>query len=324
VSSIFNAPSPLVLVRRYCVSMLEAGEFKLAADGVNEEFLHHAISEAYVELNTNLGLLWDTDTQNLVAGQVYYDRPGHALYNTLHPAQPLQLDLGSDTFVYPKLRNWTYMRERYGEFDDMTPGTPAEFCLAPVTTRAAGLDVGRFVLAPPASVSVTDGWRLTYLRHPGRLDTIHFDTDGAGTTASVTSDGTTVTLSADPGGIGDHAAFGTRTSTSRLPTTWHRVQSKAGAVLTLSDGYIGSTDADALYCLSDCSELEWCSPGLIRPADIGAYVAMRYAEMTNEAMVPVYSEKWEAAVARMRGRNRFNETEMESPVLMAPAIARRR
>lgn len=323
MSSIFNAPSPLVLVRRYVVAMLEAGEFKLAADGVNEEFLHHAISEAYVELNTNLGLLWDTDTQNLVAGQVYYDRPGHALYNTLHPDQPLQLNLGAGSMVYPTLRNWTYMRKRYGEFSEMTPGTPVDFCLEEVTTRAAGLDVGRYILAPPASVSVTDGWRLTYLRHPGRLDTIHFDTDGAGTTASVTSDGTTVTLSADPGGIADHAAFGTRTSTSRLPTTWHRVQSKSGATLTLSDGYIGSTDATALYVLSDCSEMEWCSPGLIRPSDIANYVAMRYAEQTNEAMVATYSEKWEAAVQRLRGRNRFNETEIEPPVLRAPGIRRR-
>lgn len=346
MSGTFHNPSPLAVVRRRGVSIIEPGDYAIVPDAENLEFLHESISDAYLAIQREVRLYWKRFDQNAVAGTVPYTLPGDILDLALHPLRPLRIDTGSgtgaDRFVYPSPRDWSYMLDEYGDFAGpwSAGALPADFAIEEGFVQADGIDVGRFLVCPPPPTDVTDGVSLHYLAHTGKLTTVILDSDES-LTALVTSNSKTVTLSGTPtptmvAGM----AFGVRAvaDATCLPTKWYRVQSVAGAVLTLSSVYAEATNGAAKFCVSDCSPIEWIAPGLVKIEDIANYVLADHLDRTNSDSLDDVARtgvartaaaarmKFAAGIDRMkRQRARAYKTVPPEPDIhrSAPAIRRR-
>lgn len=289
-------------LRRLVISRFRA-EFTKSSDLLTAEQIDGWINEAYLEIQRTYPVWRETHKQTSVADQIGYNAPLNCLDKMIERVL-IRTGSGTNDFTPLKHRTWDYMREFYGGLlnpDSLTG--PRDWAWSERGVNAGGVEGQETIdIMYPVETGYAEGLLVDYVPRPNTVNTVY---DQSVKTAAVTANSNGVTLSADPLDvtIRPDLLFGVKASAAALPTKWYRIATSPtptqttfnifGNEAATSQAYQETTNATALFVISDVSKLELRRPGLIgdAPADYALYYAVLMEEGPEAA--EFYRLRWE-------------------------------
>jgi hypothetical protein len=253
------------------------GEDRKASDHIPVSLALRWFSDAYRELVRRVQFLTATYTTDLTTS-VTQAAPADILDRLTLGEQALRVLSTAGRWHPLTLRDWDYYRRVSSHLTTLNTAHPGD----PVLWTWDETTPGQILVLPPSPAAVTQGFSLDYIQDPGPLTRL-YDDDTA--LCAVVFGSATVTFAASVAGLvqaGD--VFGVKADLQQLPDAWYKVLSVAGdgLTITLSEPWAASSNATALFTLSQVSPCEWKRPGLCTFAPV-AYALFKYWEREDQA-----------------------------------------
>lgn len=288
--------------RRHAIAIIR-GVFKKSSADLLNTLLDSYIEDATVEIQRDCRAYVTEYSATTTTDRAWVAAPDDLMDQMIvEGTARLKAGTGSDDWTMLDPRSWKAIVEMGGmDFSNLTTSRGAlYYAIAGKNLDSSNESFRQIALYPPVTTGYANGFKCSYVPHPGSMRNVY---DQTAITATFTSGDKTVTFSsAIAAQLIVDRAVGVRTSPD-LPVKWYRIASvTSSTVVEMDREYAEVTAAGASFVISDCSKLEFWRPGLVQyaPARFAAY---RVAEMDlgPDAAEP-YRRAWELEKMRIRAR----------------------